>query len=117
MEAIHAAVRTDSDLAPHLNDERSLSVFWLIVHTGPGEGKHRFSAWGKHLAPILASGAKSHPEKFLPEVANALSGRTPSEFYKSIQDWTVNAQQRCSGTFLTTCYWSFPTTAGATPTH
>ena len=69
-KVIQDKVRTDSDLAPHLNDSEALVIWSLITNTKADDGTSAFDAWSKHLAPILASGARNHPEEFLPELAN-----------------------------------------------
>ena len=84
VKAIQDTVRTDADLAPQLNDQEALVLWFLITKTGPDDGTPPFAAWGKHLAPIFANGVKNHPAAFLPELAN-LVGTSASNIRTSDQ--------------------------------
>lgn len=85
VKAVHDTVRTDADLARHLNDQDALVIWLLITNTSPDEGPPALEAWGKHLAPILVKGARIHSGEFLAELANlvgtpASNMRNPDQY-------------------------------------
>lgn len=83
VEAIQSAVRSGDDLDRVLSTKEPYGVGRLIFGTASGDRMAALKIWREHLAPILADGARDHPEIILPELANLMgtneSGMTYAE--------------------------------------